>query len=400
MNQHTANHDEFIRVVNTLKELSQTISREQRIGLLQQAVQQFGLSAAEADEILKDSGLIVGESVNYFEVLGFSVDEFENRDETFILTRVEAAHKEHYSASLQAGGLPRPDGRTQEQWRTVLNQARDTLKDPQKRMEHIAILQTEIAAEFRTPVPEESPTAEQTSLDDADAVNNRGLAKRNLGQRVAAIAYNIAIRLRPDFANAYCGRGLMKAELGEHIAAILDYDIAIELEPDYADAYYNRGNAKAELGEHGAAIADYDIAIRLRPDNSDAYYNRGNAKAELGEHGAAIADYDITIELDPDYANAYCARGVTKGQLGQYFAAISDFDAAIRLKRGFANAYCGRGFAKAELGEHIAAISDYDIAIRLRPDFAAAYYNRGNAKDTLGRPSEAKAGCPHCPETR
>ncbi len=172
MNQHTDSHDEFIRVVNTLKTLSKTITDEQRIGLLQQAVQQFGLSAAEADEILKASGLIVGESVNYFEVLGFSVDEFENRDETFILTRIDEAHKKQYSASLQAGGLPRPDGRTQEQWRTVLNQARDTLKDPQKRVEHIAALQTKIpqptepisVEELTTPETEESSTSEQTSL--------------------------------------------------------------------------------------------------------------------------------------------------------------------------------------------------------------------------------------------
>ena len=285
MNQHTANYDEFIRVVNTLKELSQTISREQRIGLLQQAVRQFGLSAAEADEILKDSGLIVGESVNYFEVLGFSVDEFENRDETFILTRVEAAHKEHYSASLQAGGLPRPDGRTQEQWRTVLNQARDTLKDPQKRVEHIAILQTEIAAEFRTPEPEESPTAEQTSLDDADADNNRELARRNLGQRVAAIVYNIAIRLRPDFANAYCGRGLMKAELGEHIAAILDYDIAIELESRLCRCLLQSWKCKGGVRRTRCRLADYDISgsILIIPMPTTIV----EMKAELGEHGAA-----------------------------------------------------------------------------------------------------------------
>lgn len=172
MNQHTTKHNEFITVLNTLKMLSQTITDEQRIGLLQQAVQQFGIATAEADEILKASGLIVGESVNYFEVLGVSIGELENQDETRISNRIEEAHKRHYSASLQAGGLPRPDGRTQEQWRTVLNQARDTLTNPQKRLEHLSTLQTEIlkpvepipVEEFTTPEPEESSTFEQTSL--------------------------------------------------------------------------------------------------------------------------------------------------------------------------------------------------------------------------------------------
>ena len=132
-----ANRDAFIIVVNTLKALSQTITDEQRKALLQQAVQQHGLSIDEADHILKASGLVVGESINYFEVLGFSIEELQNQSEDVIAINVDIAHKKYYAESLRAGGLPRPDGKTQEQWRTVLNQARDTLKDPQKRTEHM-----------------------------------------------------------------------------------------------------------------------------------------------------------------------------------------------------------------------------------------------------------------------
>ena len=76
-----ANRDAFIIVVNTLKALSQTITDEQRKALLQQAVQQHGLSIDEADQILKASGLVVGESINYFEVLGFSIEELQNQSE-------------------------------------------------------------------------------------------------------------------------------------------------------------------------------------------------------------------------------------------------------------------------------------------------------------------------------
>ena len=39
---------------------------------------------------------------------------------------------------MKAGGRPRADGRTEEQWRTLLNQARDALTDPQKRSVHLA----------------------------------------------------------------------------------------------------------------------------------------------------------------------------------------------------------------------------------------------------------------------
>ena len=134
-------HETFAEVINTLKVLSQNITDAQRKGLLQQAVQEHGLPLDEAEEILKTSGLVVGESVNYFQVLGLSFEEFQGQNEDDIATRVDTAHEKHYKVSLQAGGRPRLDGRTQEQWRTVLNKARDTLKDPRKRTEHIATLQ-------------------------------------------------------------------------------------------------------------------------------------------------------------------------------------------------------------------------------------------------------------------
>ena len=164
--------EEFISAINILSAASQSITTEQRIGLLQQAVQQYGLSTDDADEILKASGLVVGERVNYFEVLGLSIQELQNQNDTIIAAHVDEAHKKCYSESLRAGGLPRPDGRTQEQWRTVLNQARDTLKDPQKRTEHIATLQTEISQRidsipqegFPISEPEDFSVSEQTSL--------------------------------------------------------------------------------------------------------------------------------------------------------------------------------------------------------------------------------------------
>ncbi|MDE0317117.1 MAG: formylglycine-generating enzyme family protein [Candidatus Poribacteria bacterium] len=156
--------EEFITAINILSAASQSITTEQRIGLLQQAVQQYGLSTHDADEILKASGLIVGERKNYFEVLGLSIGELQNQSDTIIAAQVDEAHKKCYSESLRAGGLPRPDGRTQEQWRTVLNQARDTLKDPQKRSEHIATLQTEILLSVDLTSRQEFPTPEKTSL--------------------------------------------------------------------------------------------------------------------------------------------------------------------------------------------------------------------------------------------
>ena len=138
-----AKREEFIEAINLFRSASQSISVEQRKGLLQQAVQEYGLSLKEADEIIKDTGLIVGGTINYFRVLGLSNHEFENLNETTITSIIDEAHRHHYTESLRSGGLPRPDGKTQEQWRTILNHARDTLIDPHKREEYLSQLLNE-----------------------------------------------------------------------------------------------------------------------------------------------------------------------------------------------------------------------------------------------------------------
>ena len=133
--------DEYIAFISELKSLSPIISDEQRKGLLRRAVQQYDINVDEAVDILEASGITTGEQVDYFQVLGLSISEFDNRSETDIAFRIESAHRLLYSESLKAGGRPRADGRTEAQWRTLLNEARDVLIDTESRQLYIASLQ-------------------------------------------------------------------------------------------------------------------------------------------------------------------------------------------------------------------------------------------------------------------
>ena len=248
---------------------------------------------------------------------------------------------------------------------------------------------------YLSPDPEDRILAYDQAIrlkpDHAVAYNNRGNAKNDLQQYKAAIAdYDEAIYLKADYAEAYYNRGYTKNDLQQYKAAIADYDEAIRLKPDLAEAYINRGNAKNNLQQYKAAIADYDEAIRLKADYAEAYYNRGHTKNTLQQYKAAIADYDEAIRLKADDALAYNNRGNTKNNLQQYKAAIADYDEAIRLKPGNAAAYYNRGNAKDNLQQYKAAIADYDEAIRLKPDLAEAYNNRGFAKKALGLKDEAR----------
>ena len=151
------------------------------------------------------------------------------------------------------------------------------------------------------------------------------------------LAYNRAISLKPDYADAYNNRGATKGELGQHEDAIADFDEVIRLKPDYADAYNNRGATKGALGQHEDAIADFDEVIRLKPDYAEAYYDRGIAKGELGRQEDAIADFDEAIRLKPSYVEAYIHRGVAKGELDLIDEARQNFENARDLARDVGN---------------------------------------------------------------
>ena len=98
-------------------------------------------------------------------------------------------------------------------------------------------------------------------------------------------------------AETYLIWGNEKYGLGNYEGAIADYDTAIRLKPDFANAYHNRGIAKTRLGEHLSAITDYDTAIRLKPDDADAYVNRGIAKMMLRRFREARQDLRTTLKL-------------------------------------------------------------------------------------------------------
>ena len=64
---------------------------------------------------------------------------------------------------------------------------------------------------------------------------------------------------------------------GKYDRAIEDYNEALRLKPDFAQAFSDRGAAWYFKGEYSKAIADYDEAIRIDPNNARTYTNRGAA---------------------------------------------------------------------------------------------------------------------------
>jgi len=210
-------------------------------------------------------------------------------------------------------------------------------------------------------------------VPDANALLNRGNAlqqERRFEEAIAA--YDLALRLKPDFMEAHNNRGNALKSLGRLEEALAAYDMVIRLAPDLAIAHFNRGFTLKDMHRLEESIASYDEAIRLKPDLAEAHLNRGNVLRSLKSLEAAIASYDRALRIRPDYADVHSNRGFALQELGLLDEAVAAYDRAIRLSPGSVGAYNNRGSALQEMQRPVEAIESYAMALRLKPDFGGA----------------------------
>ena len=112
---------------------------------------------------------------------------------------------------------------------------------------------------------------------------------------------NKAIKINPNFAEAYNERGNTLNELKQLQLAIKSYDQAIKLNPKYADAYYNKGLVLHELKRIELAIENYDQAIKINPNHVYSHNNKGYALQKLKKIEASIESFYNVLKIDPNF---------------------------------------------------------------------------------------------------
>ena len=217
-----------------------------------------------------------------------------------------------------------------------------------------------------------------------------------VGLKVEAQEYSDAILLLiniieidPENEKRLATLALCYQHLKDFNSAIEAYNKALAIKPDYAEAYYNMGNALKEQGKLEEAIEAYNKALAIKPDYADAYNNMGNALKEQGKLEEAIEAYNKALAIKPDYAEAYNNMGIALQEQGKLEEAIEAYNKALAIKPDYAEAYNNMGNALKEQGKLEEAIEAYNKALAIKPDYAEAYNNMGNALKEQGKLEEA-----------
>ena len=216
-------------------------------------------------------------------------------------------------------------------------------------------------------------------------------AARNRDYRSAIAIWTDTVAKRPENPRAHASLAEAFAQEHRWAEAALEYEHALRLRPDYVDAESDYATVLLELGRPGDAIRHYGVAIRLRPDDPDIRYNLGLAHARIGRTAEALEYFRAAVERQPMHAPALKQLGQTLVMTNHAAEAIAPLQRAAKIAPDDAETHQALGDAYLKSGNLPAAADEYATVAALNPDVAEVRYNLGNVWLQLNRLPQAAA---------
>ena len=130
----------------------------------------------------------------------------------------------------------------------------------------------------------------------------------------ALVAYQVAAKAKPDYADVYSNLGVIYIMKGNYALGLDLLSRALTLTSEGISSYgllatihYNIGLARKSLGDYDGAISHFESAIKILPTNGEAYTKMGEAMLARGDSaiglrsiadGARLGDKEAARWLD------------------------------------------------------------------------------------------------------
>jgi tetratricopeptide (TPR) repeat protein len=212
--------------------------------------------------------------------------------------------------------------------------------------------------------------------------------------------YSKAIKIKPDYADAYYFRGKVRNELKDYNGALTDFHKAVSIRPSliYAHIYIAKVNTK--IKNYPNAIESYINFIENSDSNSRIFWQKdkngfwyedsisvaecyskiGFLYYELNDYNVAKSYYSKAIEIDSINSYAFYARGFNNMLLNDLQGALSDLNRSIFINPEYSSALESRAKVKSRLKDYEGAINDYLRFQNLEPENKTAYFEIGIIK--------------------
>ncbi|MDG1739573.1 MAG: sulfotransferase [Paracoccaceae bacterium] len=207
-------------------------------------------------------------------------------------------------------------------------------------------------------------------------LNMNGVALLGLGNaKRAAELLNLALALKPDYADAHQNLGLALQQTNQPEAALKAFEKAIEFNPKFAKAYDNLGSMHQFFGRFEEAIEYHKSSLVIDPNSLEARKNLAVAFRNSKQNREALEAFQALISLGKDTAETRFEIGSLLRKLENPSDAIVSLNKAIALNESYSEALIVRGHCERMLGDKDAAAQSYRNALQLEPASVRAYFS-------------------------
>jgi len=209
-------------------------------------------------------------------------------------------------------------------------------------------------------------------------------------ERAAVTAFERAAQASPGASTLY-RLGTLLARSGETAKARAAFENALTLKPDLAEASNDLGALLARGGDVDAAIARFRAALAAIPEYPDALNNLGYALLLTGRDQDARALYEKALALQPDFPEALNNLGLLLGRAGDLGGAERYFRDALARRADYAEAANNLALVLASRGQTDAAVTLLQQVLQRTPAYEAAYVTLAKIHFTADRPNDGIA---------
>lgn len=114
----------------------------------------------------------------------------------------------------------------------------------------------------------------------------------------AVRSFELALRIDPNYVDAWIKKGYAHFHLGEYTVAISSYDRALDIDLNNAEAWNLKGLAYYKMKNYDKAIEACEKAIDINPNDGMSWYNMACYHTLIGEVDSGMEALKRSIEID------------------------------------------------------------------------------------------------------
>ena len=249
----------------------------------------------------------------------------------------------------------------------------------------------EAAREFRKAIKMEPEYAE--------AYNNLGLCLLYAKKPQEAVeALDKALEYFPGWHIAEANLGLALARIGENDAAASTFEKSVMRRRNQPAVWLALGDVQAATGKVEKALESYEVSVSLSPKNDMAFYRIGMLQARRNKLDEAETALRKALDIEPDNAEATAVLGAISARRGRLNEARDLFTQVLEFEKVPAPAQRGMHRLQVFRQGLRKAFDEWRASMPEATPLAVCYYNLGLAHLAAGNQSEAKDAFAHVSE--